>query len=111
MANQIEPVAMTLPQKFRMVRKVPSNPLAGLPKLPIIPPEFILGKRYMLERKKSMNMNKNGFLMPEEEKLVHHLIRTHETAFDWTEEEKEKFSEEYFKPVVISTVEHIPWAL
>jgi len=58
-----------------------------------------------------MNVNQKQFLWPEEEKLVHHLIKLQEFAFAWTEDEKGKFSSDYFDPVVIPTVEHIPWSL
>ena len=61
-ANQIKPVAMTLPEQFRIVRRVPSDPLAELPMLPSRPPEFHPGERYMLERKEGMNINKDKFL-------------------------------------------------
>jgi len=54
-----------------------------------------------------MNVNQEQFLWPEEEKLVHHLIKLQEFAFAWTEDEKGKFSSDYFDPVVIPTVEHI----
>ena len=110
-ANRIKPVATTLPEEFRIVRKIPSDPLAEMPTLPIKPPEFKPGKRYTEERKNKMPVNVNGFLWPEEEKLVHYLIRVHETAFAWTKEEKGKFSDEYFEPVAIPTVEHVPWVL
>ena len=59
----------------------------------------------------AMPVNKDGFLWPEEVKLVHYLIREHEYAFAWNENEKGKFSDEYFDPVVIPTVEHVPWVL
>ncbi|KAF8813521.1 hypothetical protein BYT27DRAFT_7040573, partial [Phlegmacium glaucopus] len=65
-ANRIKPVATTLPEEFRMVRKVPSDPLAELPTLPTRPPEFTPGKRYTLERKEMMTVNKDDFLWPEE---------------------------------------------
>jgi hypothetical protein len=58
-----------------------------------------------------MPVNKDGLLWPEEEKLIHYLIKIHEEAFAWNEGEKGKFSDEYFDPVVIPTVEHIPWVL
>ncbi|KAF9537748.1 hypothetical protein CPC08DRAFT_651635, partial [Agrocybe pediades] len=58
-----------------------------------------------------MPVNVDHFLWPEEERLVHHIIVIHETAFAWDETEKGKFSDEYFDPVVIPTVEHIPWVL
>ena len=55
-----------------------------------------------------MNINRDQFLWPEEEKLTHHLIKLLEFEFAWTENEKGKFSSDYFDPVVISTVKHIP---
>ena len=58
-----------------------------------------------------MPVNKDGFLWPEEEKLVHYLIKVHESAFAWNKNEKGKFSNEYFDPVVIPTMEHVPWVL
>jgi len=58
-----------------------------------------------------MNVNQEQFLWPEEEKLVHYLIKLQEFIFAWTEDEKGKFSSDYFNPVVIPTVEHIPWSL
>jgi hypothetical protein len=103
-------VATTLPEQFRIVRKILSDPLAELPELPRKPPEFKAGNRYSMERKEAMAVNKDRFLWPEEEKLVHHLIKTHEMAFAWIKE-KGKFSKDYFEPVVIPTVKHIPWAL
>ena len=110
-ANRVKPVATTLPEEFRIIRRVPSDPLANLPNLPTKPPEFKPGERYTQERMEQMQVNKDGFLRPEEVKLVHYLIKTHEQAFAWSEEEKGKFSEEYFDPVVIPTIEHTPWVL
>ena len=48
-ANRIKPVATTLPEEFRIVRKMPSKPLEEMPKMPINPPEFTPGKRYKME--------------------------------------------------------------
>ena len=58
-----------------------------------------------------MNINRDQFLWPEEEKLAHHLIKLQEFAFAWTEDEKGKFSSDYFDPVVVPTVKHILWSL
>ena len=93
-ANRIKPVATTLPEEFRIIRRIPNDPLAELPILPHKPPNFIPGKRFTQEQKIAMEVNKDGFLWPEEEKLVHHLIKVHEYAFAWTEEEKGRFSDE-----------------
>ncbi|CAA7269301.1 unnamed protein product [Cyclocybe aegerita] len=51
--------------------------------------------RYTEERKEQMGVNKDRFLWEDEEKLVHYLIKVHEEAFAWTEEEKGKFLEEH----------------
>jgi hypothetical protein len=110
-ANKTRPIATTLPEEFRIVRRIPSDPLVDLPTLPTHPPEFEPGERYTRERMEAMPVNKDGFLWPEEVKLVHYLIREHEFAFAWNENEKGKFSDEYFDPVVIPTVEHVPWVL
>jgi len=110
-ANKTRPIATTLPEEFRIVRRIPSDPLVNLPILPTHPPEFEPGERYTREQIEAMPVNEDGFLWPEEVKLVHYLIREHEYAFAWNENEKGKFSDEYFDPVVIPTVEHIPWVL
>ena len=60
---------------------------------------------------KAQGVNPTGFLTDEEEKLMHHLIHVHEDSFTWTEEEKGKFSNDYFDPVVILMVKHMPWVL
>lgn len=110
-ANRIKPVATTLPENFRIVRRIPTDPLETLPILPLQPPDFTPGIRYTNERKEAMKVNNENFLWPEEEKLVHHLIKTQEMGFAWNEGEKGKFSAEYFDPIIIPTIEHIPWVL
>lgn len=110
-ANHIKPVATTLPEDFRIVRRIPCNPLESMPTLPTHPPEFTPGLRYTTERMKVMNINPDGFLWPEEVKLIHHLIKSQELGLAWTEDEKGKFSDEYFEPITIPTIEHIPWVI
>ncbi|KIM35529.1 hypothetical protein M413DRAFT_14527, partial [Hebeloma cylindrosporum] len=110
-ADKVRPVATTLPEDFRIVRRIPSDPLANMPMLPTHPPEFTPGKRYTQERKDNMKANPDGFLWPEEEKLIHHIIKIHEMGFAWNEMEKGKFTSDYFDPVVFPTIEHIPWSL
>lgn len=88
-----------------------SDPLAELPVEPVEPPEFTPGERYTLERKKVMPVNNQGFLWPEKEKLAHYLVKVHEKVFAWNEDEKGKFSKEYFELVVIPMVKHVPWVL
>ncbi|KAJ7463554.1 hypothetical protein FB451DRAFT_1403572 [Mycena latifolia] len=46
---------------------------------------------------------------PEEEKLVHEVIRNHEMAFAWDKTERGHFREDYFEPVKIPVLAHTPW--
>ena len=56
-----------------------------------------------------MNINPSGFLWLEEHKLVLFLIKEQEAAIAWDPSEWGNFKRDYFKPIVILTVEHIPW--
>lgn len=66
---------------------------------------------YKKVRHQDANINSSGFLWPEEVKLVEHLFLVHEKAFAWDETEKGMFGEAWFDPIVIPTIEHVPWAL
>jgi hypothetical protein len=57
----------------------------------------------------AQKVNPDGFLTSEEEKLCHWIFRTHKEGFVWEEEEKGRFSSEYFDPVRIPVIEHVPW--
>ncbi|XP_006457275.1 hypothetical protein AGABI2DRAFT_56731, partial [Agaricus bisporus var. bisporus H97] len=66
-ALKVQPVLGELPEKFRIIRNITGDPLAGLPKLPSNPPEFTLKGRYTQERKDKMDKQHDGdFLLPEE---------------------------------------------
>ena len=56
-----------------------------------------------------MNINASGFLWMEEEKLVLFLIKAQEEAIAWDASECGNFQKDYFYPVVIPTIENIPW--
>jgi hypothetical protein len=47
---------------------------------------------------------------PEEQKLVAQVNRHNEMGLAWDESEKERFHDDCLSPVVIPTIEHIPWA-
>ena len=42
--------------------------------------------------------------------LTQHVLKLNERVLAWTEAEKGRFRDEYFAPVQIPVVEHIPWA-
>lgn len=85
--QKVHSVPATMPKEFRIIRKFPSDPLEDLPILPTNPPEFVPGLRYTQERKDANDVDPNGFLWPEEVKLVHHIILMHQLVFAWDESE------------------------
>ena len=94
-ANRMKPVAITLPEEFTIKCKIPLDPFLDLPELPTKSPPFTPGENYTQDLKDDMNIKEDGFLTQDEEGLVHWIIR----------------DEEYFEPVVILTIEHIPRVL
>jgi len=73
---KVKLVLGTLPERFRITREIVSDPLQGIPELPEHPPEFEPRGRYTLEKKENLDMvHKEGFLWPEERKLMHWLVR------------------------------------
>jgi hypothetical protein len=110
-ANKVRPVATTLPEKFRIVRRRHPDPLGSMTPLPAHPPEFSPSERFTAERRESLKIGADGFLWPEEVKLVEWLFSYHEFAFAWNDSERGRFSEEYFDPIVIPHISHIPWVL
>jgi hypothetical protein len=63
----------------------------------------------MQEWHNKLLLNPDGFLWPEEEKLVHHLVREQEDSLSWVEEKKGEFRQDFFPPVHIPTVPHTLW--
>jgi hypothetical protein len=51
------------------------------------------------------------FLWPEEEKLVHELVKLQEEVFAWEEIEKGRFRDKLFVLILIPKIKHIPWVL
>src|SRR6266481_9984040 len=82
-AHHIHPVCTTLPDEYRIVHRIPSDPLLSLPVLPTHPPDFVPSEKFTEERREKMNINASGFLCPEEEKLVLFLIKAQEDGIAW----------------------------
>ena len=107
--KKVHPVAASLPEDFCIVCRQPEDPLLSLPLLPTHPPYFVPGLCLMQEHLEAMNINKYGFLWPEEERLAQHILKTNEQALAWTEAEHRRFRDEYFDPVKIPTIAHTLW--
>ena len=74
------------------------------------PPNFTPGSCLTQERLDDLQLNQYDFLWPEELKLLQHVLKLNESGLAWTEAEKGRFREDYFSPVKIPVVEHVPWA-
>ena len=109
-ANKVRPVATTLPENFRIIRRHHPDPLAGMPPLPTHPPDFVPTGRFTQERRDKMALGK-GLLLPEEIKLAEWIVCTHNTAFAWEDNERGAFNPSYFEPIRIPHIAHVPWAL
>ena len=107
--KKVCPVSTTLPEEFLTIRRIPKDPLLMLLPLLTHPPDFTPSECLMQECLDKLNLNANGFLWPKELKLVIHVLKVNEHALAWTEKEKGCFHDEYFDPVKIPVIEHIPW--
>ena len=109
-ANKTRPVATTLPENFRILRHEHPNPLQNLRPLPTHPPKFSPIGRFTQERRNAMDLGKD-FLTPEEVKLAEWIVSTHNKAFAWSDEERGAFDPQYFAPIEIPHISHVPWVL
>jgi hypothetical protein len=95
--------------EFCIILNIIRDPLENMLVLPTHPPDFIPGLHYTQERYEKLHLNPDGFLWPEEKKLAHHLVREQKECLSWIEEEKGEFRQDFFPPVRIPTVLHMPW--
>ena len=78
--------------------------------LPTNPPDFIPTGRITQERHDQMAIGQD-FLLPKEIKLAEWIVCAQDTAFAWTDEGRGGFDPEYFAPIEIPHISHIPWVL
>lgn len=107
----MRPVSTTVPEEFRIVRRPHPNPLGDMPSLNPNPPPFTPSERLTQERLDAMDLNPTGFLSDMEFRLAVDIIQKQIDVFGWGEMEKGVLSEEFFDPIRIPLIEHIPWAL
>ena len=108
-ANKVCPVSTSLPEDFHNLRRFPEDPLLTLPPLPTSPPDFVPGLRLTEEHLNALELNGYDFLWPEELKPLQHILLLNESGLAWTEDEKGCFHDDYFSPVKIPVIEHVPW--
>ena len=109
-ANKTRPVATTLPENFRIIRREHPDPLSTLLPLPVTPPPFTPVGRFTRERRDKMDLGRD-LLLPEEVKLAEWIVAEHNSAFAWTDDERGAFDPQYFAPIEIPHISHVPWVL
>jgi len=66
------------------------------------------GLRLTQDHLNTLELDRFDFLWPEELKLLQHILKVNELGLVWTEEEKGRFCDDYFSPVKIPAIEHVP---
>jgi hypothetical protein len=107
--RRVRPVKGIYPEDARVTRRLPADPLSNLPVLPTHPPHFKPSKKITNERLDILNINPEGFLWPEEEKLFQHIFQVNERAIAFQDSERGTLREDYFSPYIYPTVDHVPW--
>ena len=111
-ALKVKPHLGTLPDEFRIVRNIVGDPLEGMPVLNPNPPKFQPTGRYTEERREQVQKDHTGnFLWPQERDLIDDLMCKQNEGFAWEESEKGRFREDFFPPVDMPVIPHVPWVL
>jgi hypothetical protein len=109
--KKVKPVPTTLPEEYRIQRIRPNiSPISSLVPLPTRPPDFTPTGRLSEDRMAKLALDKSKFLLPEELKLAKYILAMNNEALAFEGSERGTFKTEYFKPVIIPTIEHVPWA-
>ncbi|KAJ7060176.1 hypothetical protein C8F01DRAFT_1254308 [Mycena amicta] len=107
--KKIRPVSTTFSPEYEVKRQIPEDPALTQPELSRDPPEFIPTERITKERLALLEVNADGFLSTEEEKLILDVLRLNEQALAFEDRERGTFRDDYFSPYKIATVPHVPW--
>nr|GAT47248.1 predicted protein [Mycena chlorophos] len=107
--KKVRPVSTTFSPEYEVKRRIPEDPKLMRPRLSKHPPDFIPTKHLTTERLALLEVNADGFLWPEEEKLILDVLRLNERALAFEDRERGTFRDEYFSPYKITTVPHVPW--
>ena len=108
--KKVKPVPGVFPEEARVIRQIPEDPLRSLPPLNKRNSEFIPNGRLTHDRLKELDINPDGFLWPEEEKLFQQVLQLNQNTLVFEEDQRGTFREDYFSPYIIPTVPHEPWA-
>lgn len=107
--KKIRPIPSQIPSSMKVRRRFPDDPLRNLPSLPFHPPEFQPTAKVTMERMNSLGIDDNSDLLPDEKKLLQHILRLNEKSIAFNEQERGTFRTDYFSDYVMPIVDHLPW--
>ena len=107
--NKIYPVSTTMSEYAKVRCQFPEDPLKTLPDVPLHPLDFTPGTRLTKKRLDELGVIEDDFLWLEERKIVAVVLKNNEMGLAWNESEKGRFRDDYFTPVIMTVVDHIPW--
>ena len=107
--KKIRPVPTRIPNHMKVIRRFPEDPLKNLPILPFHPPKFCPTTRITKERMDSLAIDKNTELLPEEIRLLKHVLVLNERSVAFDEQERGTFRSDYFSDYKMPVIDHIPW--
>jgi hypothetical protein len=107
--KKIHPVSTTFSPDYKVKRCIPKDPMVLLPELSANPPPFSPTERLSNERLRILEINSEGFLGKDEERLFVRVMELNQKALAFEDSEQGTFKDEYFSPYKIATVPHIPW--
>ncbi|KAG6879147.1 hypothetical protein C0992_004821 [Termitomyces sp. T32_za158] len=109
-ALKTKPVASSISKDFRIEQKIIGDPLADMPPLIPNPPPFVPTGRFMDKRgKQFLADHDKGFLTTTELDVLTDFMTKQNKAFAWEDSERSSLRTDFFPPVVIPTIPHIPW--
>ncbi|RPD69679.1 hypothetical protein L226DRAFT_445493, partial [Lentinus tigrinus ALCF2SS1-7] len=94
--KKVKPVAGTMPEEARVIRQFPEDPLASLPPLSPIVPDFVPTAKLTAERMEKININPDGYLWPEEERLFLHILQVNEKSIAFQDSDRGTLRDDYF---------------
>jgi transposase InsO family protein len=107
--QKIRPISKLIPEHLKTRRRFPNDPLQNLPTLPYYPPEFRPTAKVTEERMTALGIDLKQELLPEERKLLKHILVVNQRSIAFAEEERGTFRRDYFSDYKMPMVDHQPW--
>ncbi|KIJ11218.1 hypothetical protein PAXINDRAFT_15850 [Paxillus involutus ATCC 200175] len=89
--HKVKSVPGIFPQEAAVVRQFPYDPLESLPPLTPHPPSFTPSNKITKNHIDEIQVNKQGFLWPEEEKVFQYILLLNEELLAFEDVDRETF--------------------